>query len=296
MAKKADSRAIISIGRIGYAVKHDSRFIIDRPQGSGDCILLHFTTAIRILDCHGFREEPPGACIIYAPPHAQWYCATGDEFNHHWFHFDAIPGMPVLRELKLPLNEIFRVRDDVCITASVQALRLESLRREAYCESAMDAIVRRFLIELSRVYHAPTGRGESRHSSEIAEAFRDVRVRVQEELQTPWRIEDMARLVHLSSSRFSVLYRSIFGVSPVEDLIQARLGKARQLLTNTSLSIGEVANNCGFENQFYFSRLFHKRIGCPPRDYYATRIVCRPISLRGNASIFCVARTPGNIM
>jgi AraC-like DNA-binding protein len=77
----------------------------------------------------------------------------------------------------------------------------------------------------------------------------------------------MALLVHMSPKRFGQLHRKFFGISPAEDLIQARLERAKYLLSSTTLSVGRAAERSGFTNPYYFSRLFHRRVGCAPRDY-----------------------------
>ena len=82
-------------------------------------------------------------------------------------------------------------------------------------------------------------------------------------------VSEMARLAHRSPSRFHALYKECFGASPVEDLNQARLARARWLLTDRALSVGQVAEQCGFQSIYYFSQLFKRKVGCPPSQYYA---------------------------
>ena len=83
----------------------------------------------------------------------------------------------------------------------------------------------------------------------------------------------MAKELHLSVSRFAVLYAEFFGASPVQELIRARLDKACWLLMSANLSVADIARESGFENIHYFSRLFHRRVGCTPRDYSRRRPV-----------------------
>lgn len=82
----------------------------------------------------------------------------------------------------------------------------------------------------------------------------------------------MADAAHLSPSRFRALYRRFFGVSPAEDLIRARIRMACLLLTNATLTVGEVARRSGFGSVYYFSRAFKARVGCPPREYYRRHV------------------------
>jgi len=82
-----------------------------------------------------------------------------------------------------------------------------------------------------------------------------------------WTVAEMAKRANLSEARFSALYRKIFGTSPNDELIRARGEHAQFLLAHTSLPIKAVAGRCGFESVPYFSRAFHRRVGCAPRDY-----------------------------
>jgi AraC-like DNA-binding protein len=45
------------------------------------------------------------------------------------------------------------------------------------------------------------------------------------------------------------------------------------LLIETSASISEIANACGFEDEFYFSRCFRRQFGSPPRTYRKEHLI-----------------------
>ena len=59
------------------------------------------------------------------------------------------------------------------------------------------------------------------------------------------------------------------GVPPGQYLQQFRIGKARELLISSTLSVGEIAVRCGFDDLFYFSNLFRRLTGVSPRGYRA---------------------------
>ena len=80
----------------------------------------------------------------------------------------------------------------------------------------------------------------------------------------------MARQVNLSPSRFSAIYHELYGISPMEDLLNIRVEKAKSLLVSTNLSAGEIARQCGFKTSQYFSRYFKKRVGAAPTQYRYT--------------------------
>jgi two-component system response regulator YesN len=50
-------------------------------------------------------------------------------------------------------------------------------------------------------------------------------------------------------------------------LTDIRLRRAKALLQDTNLTINEIVSACGFRDLLYFSRLFHKTTGQPPRNF-----------------------------
>ena len=78
-------------------------------------------------------------------------------------------------------------------------------------------------------------------------------------LNTPhkkWTVEAMAEYVHLSPSYMQHLYRELFGISCIQEVIQARLGTARFYLRTTDISVQSIAALCGYENELHFMRQF----------------------------------------
>ena len=61
----------------------------------------------------------------------------------------------------------------------------------------------------------------------------------------------------------------------MDDVIEARLAKARYLLLGRGVAVGMVARECGFASPFYFSRLFKAKTGVAPRDYYEQRMTAQ---------------------
>lgn len=79
--------------------------------------------------------------------------------------------------------------------------------------------------------------------------------------------KDVAHHVGLSSSYFSALFRQAVGSNPSDFIIDFRLRRAKQLLKESNYRIYEIAEMVGYENNFYFNRLFKKVVGCTPKEY-----------------------------
>ena len=71
----------------------------------------------------------------------------------------------------------------------------------------------------------------------------------------------------LSYSYFKKLFITRFGVTPREYVIGKRIDYARDLLSTGLMSISAVAELAGFENVYYFSTVFKKRVGTPPGQF-----------------------------
>jgi LacI family transcriptional regulator len=78
-------------------------------------------------------------------------------------------------------------------------------------------------------------------------------------------VEDIALAAAISRSLLERKFREAFGCPPWDHVMQLRLRKAEQLLSQTRLSIAEIAERSGFGTQEYFSAAFRKLTGRSPR-------------------------------
>jgi len=80
-------------------------------------------------------------------------------------------------------------------------------------------------------------------------------------------VEDFAALNNLSASHFSNLFRKSTGMPPIDYFIHLKMQKACQLLYSPSLKIKEIAYAIGYDDPYYFSRIFKKLMGISPEQY-----------------------------
>ena len=76
----------------------------------------------------------------------------------------------------------------------------------------------------------------------------------------------------LSYKYAGTLFKEVTGQTIKEYQCTLRLQKAEQLLKETNKSIAEIAQLTGFSDVFYFSKIFHRKKGCPPGEYRKTYI------------------------
>ena len=72
---------------------------------------------------------------------------------------------------------------------------------------------------------------------------------------------------HISADYISHEFRKIYGISPINYVIDRRLNDAKWLLINTDKSLVSISEKVGYENTSYFSKLFEKRIHYSPLEF-----------------------------
>jgi AraC family transcriptional regulator of arabinose operon len=258
----------ITVHTLDTNTPHDRGFFIDRPKGVAYYLFLRYHTPVEVLTRTGVVEGRPGDCLIYTPRTPQWYGSKDVGFRDDWCHVSGNDVKRCLKDFRLPVNRLFRPSSTPFVTPTLEQVKEELLCRKPHWQQrAAIKVVDLFLL-LSRHLHVPPNRRPSHAGARQMDTFGQVRRTVHERLDEAWSVDAMAELAGLSESRFSVLYREFFGVSPTEDLIRARLQRARMLLANASVTVTQVARECGFSNIYYFSQLFRNRVGCSPSAYY----------------------------
>lgn len=80
-------------------------------------------------------------------------------------------------------------------------------------------------------------------------------------------ITDIAKYVFLSPSYFTRAFKEDTGVSPMQYLLNIRIKRSCELLSETDLRVGEIAHSVGFSNQQRFNDMFKKQTGMTPMQY-----------------------------
>lgn len=88
-----------------------------------------------------------------------------------------------------------------------------------------------------------------------------------EDLASDISIEELAARVKLNRTTLQKLFKQMYGVSVFEYRTQVRMQESKNLLTDDSLSITEIAGICGYSNASKFSATFRKLFGMTPKEW-----------------------------
>jgi AraC-like DNA-binding protein len=89
---------------------------------------------------------------------------------------------------------------------------------------------------------------------------------MQENLETPVSVADVAAAVALNPTYFGIIFTEQMGRKPVDYLIDLRIERAKYYLAHTDMSVMDVCVTLGYDPS-YFNRLFKRRTGHTPGQY-----------------------------
>jgi two-component system response regulator YesN len=92
----------------------------------------------------------------------------------------------------------------------------------------------------------------------------EIKAHIDENSSQPLQLEDIAAKFSLSATHLSRLYKKMTGQSFVDYLTRVRIEKAKNLLLATDLRVSEISRMVGYDNIYYFSRVFKKITSTTP--------------------------------
>jgi AraC family transcriptional regulator of arabinose operon len=273
-------RAFFMAGRVSFNVsflagvtqmRPEKPGRVDRPEGM-DGWILNCT-----LDGAGLLRSPAGDftaergdLLLFPPvaPHLYGYAPQAGRWTHQWLYFfpkDAWlewmgwPALPsgVLR-LRLPSPKAFETASGLF----GEAIALSESAHPRKLELAMNR-VEELLLRCEEF-------NPQRLAEGVDERIETSRRQLESSFAKRQSLEKLAKAAHLSKSRYSHLFKRQTGEAPMEFLEAVRIRRAKELLFISSKTLPEVAEDCGFGNVFYFSRVFKKREGLPPGAFRAS--------------------------
>jgi AraC-like DNA-binding protein len=205
--------------------------------------------------------------LYFVPAGVYFHCRSRAPFEHFYAHFDVIglPG-PALRELfaapiELPENQNLQ-RATRAIANDLKNVAPMDLMRQCAVKSSLYGGLSLYLQSLPATRREWLSNVSAAHGPVLPALHY-----VEENLGARITNADLARRCHLSEDYFIRRFRECVGQSPLRYVLERRITVAAQQLLFTERSIEQIAQDMGFGNRFYFSRLFARQTGVSPAAY-----------------------------
>ena len=157
-----------------------------------------------------------------------------------------------MRSLNVPFNRLTLLSDHTELSQLIRDLRQEFHQTGSHHEEILDAKLRTILYKYSDAYHLETQLSDKLKVHRPL--FHEIRNGIYSQHSPKKTVSELAEDASLSVSYFQHIYKELFGVPVIQDIIRSRIERACYLLTVTPDSVAHIAEVCGYENVEHFNR------------------------------------------
>ncbi|MBO5343862.1 MAG: helix-turn-helix transcriptional regulator [Ruminococcus sp.] len=251
----------MNIRAVGWSCVYDSGYSFFQQGERGVYLLLLARRTVRI----GKDIFPENTLMIFDGSEDIVYSAVEDCLVCDWILFDAEGDSEMADFAEIPYNVPLLHTEWEFISRLISNITTEFYSTNSRRIKMIDLMMKTLLIKAS----------ENGFNREIMQSAADphysslieLRERVYRNPQMKWNVDTMAAAVNMSRSYFQHIYRELFGVSCMTDVINGKIEKAKEILSETGCTVSQVAAMCGYDNEEHFMRQFKKIVGVTPTGY-----------------------------
>ena len=149
----------------------------------------------------------------------------------------------------------------VCIHNILREMELKNPGYEEVCQAYTEILVIRLMRNIA-ISAGGMSQGVSANP-QCATVKRYMDLHFKESLT----LEQLAAEAHMNKYYLAHAFKREYGVSPIHYLISLRVEESKYLLSETDLTMTQIAQILGFSSPSYFSQVFRKTQGISPMDY-----------------------------
>jgi AraC-like DNA-binding protein len=241
-----------------YVYRGKGTFFIDRTfyeMRQGDLFAIPGNTIHRAFPD---KDEPVTSTAVFFSPGLIQSATLGETVSY----LQCFEQAKRLRNYKftLPFPERLTLQD------RIEGIREELRAAEPGYRHAVALSLHQILLQLSR------GRGQAdtrRPANPVSGShwMNGIMLHIDRNLQGNVGLSALAGRASVTPAHFSRVFKEMTGMNVSEYVTTKRIFKARELLLETDLSIGDIAGSCGFESLPHFHRMFKRVMGATPAAY-----------------------------
>jgi len=247
----------------GYNYRHSKGFRINRPNGSGDYVLLVVRSAASFLLKGRECFTDGNAVIIFNKDTPQFYGSSTCDFINDWVHFDCDEeDLLFLADLGIEFDKLLKLQNVSELSSLIKRMCFEKYSSNKNAMRSVALYLHLLLLKISDLQVQKQSADSALHKQ-----LTDLKNNIFSQPQHNWRIDDISKALSVSKSYLQHQYKSLFGSSIKRDVIVSRIEYSKYLLFSTDYTVTAVSHLCGFENHVHFMRTFKKETGLTPSVY-----------------------------
>ena len=244
-----------------------SRHGIERAEGCAEYILIYCIEGRGDITLGPNTYDVCPNTYFIIPPHVphRYESSVTAPWSIYWVLFTGTVARHVYK--RALLNEKPAVHNIPFDENRIREFELIfHLLEHSYDEKEMEILNVHLLHFISSmIYYKETTAGI--HNGDIAGESIDF---MKKNIDKKFTIEDLSAQQRLSVSHYSRIFKQRTGMSPIQYFNQLKIQQSCQYLYFTNMNIKEICLHIGFDDPFYFSRLFTKLMGVSPSAYKKT--------------------------
>ena len=211
------------------------------------------------LDNRSFELRPGEALLVF--PHQFHHFHPPKSDSIRWlfltFELNNPENIAGLRNKINPLSETFRAYLGKLVGMYVE----KTAQKEA--STAISMLAGLALLELMQ----QEGRSSNRATMARPSVIDQINRYIWDNFDKDLKLSDLAEKFPYSESHLRLLFRKRMGMSLGTYIQKVKMNRARSLLVSSGLNVSQVAQSCGYDSLYSFSRAFKKTTGLSPLAY-----------------------------
>ncbi|WP_312692800.1 AraC family transcriptional regulator [Caproiciproducens sp.] len=234
----------------------------ERKEGIEEFILIYCTDGKGVIELANKKYELHGGEVFCIPAYAghRYYADQNEPWSILWVHFKGENAQYFpLTEKRIVQLETPKSNDRLQSLFSLLISVLErnyTLGNFIYTSQLLSVI-------LSEIYLREKASDIDKQNQYLTKAIRYMYNNMDVELT----LDDIADYMKLSKSYLNSIFKTFVQRSPVDFYIHLKMQQACKYFKMTNMFVYEVSKKLGYQDPYYFSRIFKKVIGVSPREY-----------------------------
>ncbi|WP_069998757.1 AraC family transcriptional regulator [Cellulosilyticum sp. I15G10I2] len=234
----------------------------ERKEGTGENILIYCTEGKGVIEVKDKRYAIGMNEVFCIPSHSQhkYYASQEDPWSILWVHFKGentnffpIQEMQVIKMNSSHANNRMMFLFDLLFRVLERNYTLGNF---IYLSQVLSLM-------LSEIYYREKVSETGKQNKYLTTVIRYMYNNVHQNIS----LDMIAEQLDLSKSYLNAIFKKYTQKSPIDFFISLKMQEACKLLKLKDMHVYEVSRQLGYEDQYYFSRIFKKVIGVSPKEY-----------------------------
>lgn len=197
--------------------------------------------------------------MLILKPGTKYFYHTDSKIgiNYLWMHFTGAKIEEILQNCLIETNKITKCGHSASIIELWKKMCNEFILNDSHFDVMTSSIFTEIITAFSRRINSTNSKKHLLKSVHF----------IHENYSKKINVSDLAKIENLSESHYRSVFTKIFGESPVEYITSRRIENAAYMLESSDKNLEEIAFLVGYNDTYYFSKQFKRKMGISPGKY-----------------------------